>query len=289
MTLAQARTQAIDAARVHDYATLLVHVEPGHAANHRVAVAAMLARDLDARLIGLGAETFDSYPASDALTGFGGGEWLALMQEQVNTDLQLAEQAFRRDAAGCELEWRSAQDSPSLAMARAARAADLLIASPPGKAGKARAIDPAELVMTAGRPVLIVPEVSRHLRAKAIVVAWKDTREARRAVADALPFLRRAEEVIVQSVCPESENDSAAFVTGDVAATLKRQGVAARPTVAHGRNEEVVDILQRTAALAGADLIVAGAYGHSRAREWMFGGVTESLLRHPPCPVLLSH
>jgi len=101
-------------------------------------------------------------------------------------------------------------------MARAARAADLIVVSPRTQGGRARRVDPAEIVMTAGRPVLIVPDGAHLLRAKTIVIAWKDTREARRAVADALPLLRRAEEVIVQAVCREDDHDAAVFATEDV-------------------------------------------------------------------------
>jgi nucleotide-binding universal stress UspA family protein len=289
MTLTQERPQSSARSRTQSYAALLVHAEPGRASSHRVEVAAALARDLGARLIGLGAETVDGiFPGSESGVAYA-GEWLVLMQEQVNNDLQAAEQGFRRDAAGAELEWRSAQDIPSRAMARAARAADLLIASPRSEAGSTRAVDPADLVMTSGRPVLMVPDHASPLRAKAIVVAWKDTREARRAVADALPLLRRADEVIVQAVSNADENDVALFEISDVVANLKRHGVAARAAVAHARPSEVTNVLQQAAELAQADLIVAGAYGHSRAQEWMFGGVTYDLLRRPPCFVLMSH
>jgi nucleotide-binding universal stress UspA family protein len=289
MTITQERPQASASSSVpSSYTTLLVHAEPGFASSHRVQAAACLARDLGARLIGLGAAALDVFPGSEFGTGYA-GEWLVLMQEQVNNDLQAAEQGFRRDAAGAELEWRSAQDLPNRAMAGAARAADLLIASPRGKTGAVRAVDPAELVMTAGRPVLMVPDDASRLRANAIVVAWKDTREARRAIADALPLLRRADDVIVQAVCKVEDNDVAVFETSDVVTALKRHGVAARAAVTHARASEVTEVLQQAAELAQADLIVAGAYGHSRAQEWMFGGVTFELLQHAPYFVLMSH
>jgi len=289
MTLTQDRPTTDAATSAADFRCLLVHVEPGLAATHRVVAAAALARSLDARLIGLGAETLDPFPAPDPMAGYGAGEWLVLMQEQVTNDLQSAAEGFRRDAAEADTEWRSVQDYPTRAMARLARAADLLVVSPRNRAGAARAVDPAELVLTAGRPVLMAPEGGRHFRGKTVVVGWKDAREARRAVADALPFLRRADEVLVQTVRPRDETDAAQSETADVVAALKRHGVQARAIVSPGHVDDAPELLAKTAHNAGADLIVVGGYGHSRAREWVFGGVTDVLIHNPPCFVLFSH
>ena len=287
MTMTQERLQGSSLASAQTYATLLVHVESAPAASNRVDAAATLARDLGAHLIGLGAETFESVPDSGSI--YGSGEWLVLLQEQVNNDLQAAEVSFRRQAAGVDFEWRSAQDYPNRAMARTARAADLLIASPRSRAAKTSSVDPVELVMCAGRPVLLVPDGVHRLQAKAIMVAWKDTREARRAIADALPLLRRADDVLVQAVCEPGERDSAVFQTADVITALQRHGVPASAAIAHAKPDDVADVLRQAADRASADLIVAGAYGHSRAREWAFGGVTYELMHRPPCCVLFSH
>lgn len=285
MIITQDRPTAPSPARARTYATLLVHAEPLPAASHRVVVAAALAKDLGALLVGLGAETFETMPDPIGTSG----EWMMLLQEQVNNDLKASEKAFRRDSAGADTEWRYAQDYPNQAMARAARAADLLIASPRSRAATTSTVDPGELVMSAGRPVLLVPEGSDRLRASAIVVAWKDTYEARRAVADAMPLLLRADDVVVQAVCETDEHDSAILQTADVVAALKRHGVAARAAVAHARPSDVAHTLRRVADGVSADLIVAGAYGHNRAREWAFGGVTYELMHRPPCFVLFSH
>ena len=84
------------------YATILVHAESGQGSSHRVEVAARLARDLDARLIGLGAETFDTALFSGPITGFAAGEWITMVQDGLNKSLAAAEGAFRRNAAGAE-------------------------------------------------------------------------------------------------------------------------------------------------------------------------------------------
>lgn len=289
MIKTEERTQAGVAPRAPDYHTLLVHAEPGAAAVHRVEIAAALARHTGARLIGLGAETFDPTPTPDPFSGYAAGEWVALVQEQIGKNLKAAETAFRRDAEGADIEWRTVQDYPHLALIRAAKAADLILMSPMSHAARTSAADPADVVMGAGRPVLIVPKERRHLHANAVVVAWKDTRECRRALSDAMPFLTRADDVVVLAVCKPDTSEIATIETADVVANLKRHGVAARAMVVSAAPDGVPAEILRVARVAGADLVVAGAYGHSRLREWAFGGVTDDFLHRPDCFVLMSH
>lgn len=272
------------------YANILVHVEPELSASHRTEVAARLARDFNAHLIGLGAEAIDAAFMADPYSGLLMAEWIVAAQEQIALHLKKAEETFRRDAASLDFEWRAVQGFPSAALVQTSRAADLIVVGAIAKdASNYRTASAAEVVLGSGRPVLVVPEAGRHLRAANVVIAWKDTREARRAVADALPFLRRAENVIVHAVCAAGAVESAAFQVNDVVASLKRQGIAARPGVTTTRDEDVVKELDRIADLNQADLIVAGAYGHSRLAEWAFGGVTDDLLHRPKRFVLMSH
>ena len=275
--------------RPSTYKTILVHAEPGAVATHRVEVAARLARELDARLIGLGAETFDPTLFSGPFTSMAAGDWITLVQEQITKDIAAAETAFRRDAAGAEIDWRTQQDYPNRALVASAHAADLIVVSPRSKRSALQSADPAEVMMTAGRPILIVPEHRPHLFAMSVVVAWKDTRECRRALTDALPFLQRAETVVVVAVVAPDGVAHAVAETADVVANLKRHGVDARADVITVGHESVERELERIANLNGADLIVAGGFGHSRLREWAFGGVTDSFLHNPHCFVLLSH
>lgn len=143
--------------------------------------------------------------------------------------------------------------------------------------------------MGAGRPVLIVPDGQHHLRASIVVVAWKDSRESRRALDDAMPLLQRADDVIVHAVCRPEDADRMVFEIDDVVVNLKRHGVEARPLITSVAPEGVTGEIERVARLNNADLIVCGAYGHSRLREWAFGGVTHDLLHRPSCFVLMSH
>jgi len=283
------RVAAAAAVRPDAYRTLLVHAEPGLASSHRVETAGRLARDLGAHLIGLGAETYDSLDATAPEGAHFAAELLVAQEKQVDQDLVAAEAAFRRDAGGADLEWRSLRDYPHRALTRMARAADLIVVSPRGDAGATRSADPADVVMAAGRPVLMVPQGGHRLQARAIVVAWKDTRECRRALTDAMPFLTRAQDVIVHAVCEPSDADAAVFEADDVVANLKRHGVKARLLVTSVAPDGVTREIERVAELNKADLIVCGAYGHSRLREWAFGGVTHDLIHRPGCFVLMSH
>lgn len=289
MSQTQERPAARAAQSANTVASFLVHAEPGAASTHRVEVAARLARERGARLIGLGAETFEPILTVDPFFGYAAAEWVTLVQEQIAASLKNAEAAFRRDSAGADIEWRSVEDNPARALACAARAADVIVMSPKGPGGRARTADPADVVMTSGRPVLMVPDAATHLHGKAVVVAWKDTREARRAVADAMPFLLAAEDVIVQAICDEAEVATVTRQVEDVVAALKRHGVKARSSITTAPSGEVTMELERVAAANQADLIVAGAYGHNRTSEWAFGGVTDDLLHRPGCFVLLSH
>jgi nucleotide-binding universal stress UspA family protein len=150
--------------------------------------------------------------------------------------------------------------------------------------------DPGALVLRAGRPVLAVPPGVNSLGGRRIVVAWKDSREARRAIQDALPFLRRADEVIVVEVCETSDEvtDSQARLR-DVAQYLKRHQIKAVAERVRPVEGAAVNSLLRLAQDESADLIVAGAYGHSRLGEWIFGGVTQGLLARSPVCCLFSH
>jgi nucleotide-binding universal stress UspA family protein len=132
--------------------------------------------------------------------------------------------------------------------------------------------------------MLLVPPGVDQLLAQNIVVCWSDSREARRAVADSLPFLKQAKDVSVISIATDERGAK------DVSAYLRGHGVASssyvRPIT---RGSSAADELVQVARQQGADLFVCGAYGHSRAREWAFGGVTRDLLDHSPLCCLMSH
>ncbi len=151
-----------------------------------------------------------------------------------------------------------------------------------------RRVNIADLVMQAGRPVLIVPQNCTGLKLDHVMVGWKGSRESRRAVADALPLLKLARRVSVVEIAPEHDLPHVRKHIVDVAAWLERHGIAAQaeafPLLGED-SEHLADLAHEKAA----DLVVAGAYGHSRVREWVLGGVTMDFLLNPDRCVLASH
>ena len=273
------------AVRPNTYKTILVHAEAGVVASHRVEVAASLARVFDARLIGVGAQCLDPTLFNGPFTGPAAGEWINFVQDQITKSLAAAQTAFRRDAAEADIEWREFQEYPSRALVNVAHAADLIVVSPHGGRSALEAADPADVMMAAGRPILVVPEGRSHLVGMSIVVAWKNTREARRAVHDARPFLAGAERIAIVAVGPDAHHGGAEAT----ARYLAGHGVAATTHLLPGSGLNAAEELLRFAEREGADLLVMGAYGHSRLREWVFGGVTRDILRTTPLCCLMSH
>lgn len=275
-------------AKFPGWRSVLVHVEPTDAAAPRLAAALALARRFDAQLIGMAAQYIDP-----RVLGFGPGvgEAWADLSAQHREDMAAAAERFRAAVGSWPSEFRSVEDKPADALARAARAADVIVAGgaayePPDDT---LAANPAELAIASGRPVLVAPSTAPPLIASRIVVAWKESREARRAVADALPLLRRADKVTVVEVCRPDEVADAEFRTGDVAAALRRHGAPAEAKAVAAPEDEIAVVLAGEAAAVGADLMVAGCYGRTRLGEWVFGGVSRDLLRAPDRYLLISH
>ena len=277
------------------YATLVVHAGVDDDAKGRIALAAELARQSGALLVGIAARDFVS-PVSAPVAGPVVITALLEAQEQeIKADLAAAEQQFGAvlDKHDQPIAWRSLIGNPAELLAREGRVADLIVVGrgPEGMgASRTRHPDPGNVLMRAGRPVLLVPPGLSHLDTTTIIVAWKDSREARRAVTDALPLLARAASVQVIEICHSAiEQDAAKTGVGNVAAFLVRHGCAATAEARLLREGSVSSELLLMAEQHGAGLIVAGGYGHSRLQEWVFGGLTRTLLHHSPKCCLLSH
>jgi nucleotide-binding universal stress UspA family protein len=202
---------------------------------------------------------------------------------------RIAEQESRfRSALGtarCQIEWRSSMEWQTDCIVREARAADVILVPARSEAAE---LEPGRLVLTAGRPVLFMHSRGIEIPSD-VLIGWKDSREARRAVLDSLPLLSIAKRVhVVEILEGENANGDATKRLDDVVAWLVTHGISA--TSAHANCERSVgDDLVEATYDSGANLIVAGAYGHSRLGEWIFGGVTRSLLMQDRCSVFLSH
>jgi nucleotide-binding universal stress UspA family protein len=271
------------------YATVMVHVDFDAATESRVRLAAGLADRFQAMVVGIAA-------CAPRLPFARGGVALAPLFTQDNlAELKVAldrqQDRFRSIAAkgSRQVEWRSALDIPTEFLAREARAADLVII---GRRHVLEApywsLNPGALLLTVGRPVLVVPNGLDHLDAKRVVVAWKDTREARRVLCDSLPFLRDAEKLFLVEVREELEAEPSHRRVSDVMNYLTRH----RITTSAGltlQAANVTDELFRVVRTKQIDLLVTGAYGHSRLGEWVFGGVTRDVLHKSPVCCLFSH
>jgi len=174
----------------------------------------------------------------------------------------------------------------------AARSADLVIAPKGASGDQAEMLDATdELIAESGRPVICLPcgTVRPASSGRRILVAWNGRREATRAAFDALPLLKGAEAVSVLWVNPEDEyEDPGEVACGDLCQALARHNVKCEADIVSGRNDRVGAVLLERAQGFEADLLVMGAYGHSRFREFLFGGATRHVLRHLGLPVLMS-
>lgn len=270
------------------YASIMVPLNLGIGADQRVELAASLAKRFRSRLIGIAAEDIVVPYMGDGTTGVD-----ALLFEGAKRtaaeNVAKAETLFRRNVGNLnDIDWRSAIASPRNFTLSQARAADLVILARQGSddANQGQmALSPGDIVMELGRPLIVVPPGIERLSARHVVVAWKDTREARRAVRDALPFLKEAEAVTVLSVGAGAEDQGAA----DVSDYLTLHGIESQAVIRPDGVRFAVDEITRFARDHDADLIVCGAYGHSRMREWMFGGMTHDLLEATPVCCLMSH
>lgn len=275
------------ASTIRNFASIMVCVGLSSSAENRVALAASLASRFGSHLIGIAAEEATLPYLEDGLATARS----ILIENARNAaleDLAQAEANFRRGASHLsDIEWRSNVQSPLDFIASQARAVDLIIVtrSSSGTSRRLMTIDPGDAVLGLGRPVLVVPHDSREVLARSIIVTWKDTREARRAVLDALPFLQRAETVTVLSVGEETSVKG----TEDVCTHLARHGVTARHLIRASGSGSCADAIVNAALEEGSDLIVSGAYGHYRTFEWIFGGVTGDLLKNSPVPLFMSH
>lgn len=274
------------------FRTLLVAVDQGADSDARVSLACDLAAGMDAHLIGACGVALSAPPMDDPYTGGAMlGEALTLFRDLAEAEVRTALKRFhdlvgaRRDRA----EWRGRLGLPADIVANEARAADLVILGRRSSRAPTHAVDPADVLMAIGRPVLVVPpRPDRDPTGWPAVIAWKDSREAQRATATALPLLRHASTVHVLEVCDDGQ-EAAATRTADVVAWLGRHGIDAEAHVVSSGDGSVAQAIVSFAESRRAGLIVSGGYGHARLREWALGGVTHELLASAPVSVLISH
>jgi nucleotide-binding universal stress UspA family protein len=273
--------------------SILLHVDASPHTVQRMRLASQIAQAHGATVTALYATLPVSIEYASTLAL--GAEVAPLMLEYEAERLVRAKAQFDKFASvmtPCP-NWMESSGEPVSCVARRALCADLVIVGqhdPNSGFGGDLPVDFVEaVVMASGRPVLVVPHhpMTDAVPGRVVLVAWKDTREAARAVTAALPLLTRATRVHVASWADGDpiEGKEAADIDG----WLRSHGVS---PVMHRSADRPHDVGGAALSLAqglGADLMVMGCYGHSRAREWMLGGATRTVLKSMTRPVLLAH
>jgi nucleotide-binding universal stress UspA family protein len=275
------------------YKTILVHYDAGRTSQRRLETAIQVATPSDAHIVCLFALDVVPMPSH----AFEAKDLILETQKRIFAE-QLAdahkeyEECVRRTGyAKCE--WRESRADALQALTLQARYADLVIIGQQNEewpSGVSTELERA-LPLATGRPVLVVPYAfeQREL-AKRVMVAWDASREAARAVRDALPLLARASQVHVVTVDARSTAEGHGEEPGaDIALFLARHGVKVTVSRQDSAGVDVGNVLLSRAADLQSDLIVSGAWGHSRLQEFVLGGVTRTMLSSMTVPVFMSH
>lgn len=279
-----------------EYKTILIHMDRAERRSERLELGLRLASTFEAHLIGLYAVSMLRMPAyalsASAETLLEAGE-----QERAESQ-QAAERVFRAACQrylGIAAEWRTANEDAVEAVKLSARYSDLVIVGQhDAYADRDSGTDAsfvADLALSVSRPVLVVPYAGHFTDiGRKVLIAWNASPQAARAVTAALPLLKRAEEVRVAVFDAERGHEEHGELPGaDLALHLARHGVNALVTEQGSPNGDVGCGILSRAADFGSDLIVMGAYSHSRMRERVLGGATRTLLESMTVPVLAAH
>lgn len=272
---------------------LLIDENPARAA--RIAYAVNLAARHEAHLIGIFRlpPQHKDHPATAYVRGHAAiSELLHHHEARSKERIELARAAFETAVARQDIrsEFRVHVPYGDDERRLGALHADLVVAASPGESWS-EGEPPSDVVQLAtGVPFLLVPDAwGKTEPPHHVLVAWNASREARRAVGDALPLLLAASSVTILIVDPQDHALRDEEPGVEIAMFLVRHGVrlAVEPVQSGGR--AVADVIMAHAVAHGHDLIVLGAYSHARPKELLLGGVTRSLLAHAPVPLLISH
>lgn len=272
---------------------ILVHVDDSKACPARLTAAVKFAQGCEAHLTGLYVVPRYEIPVyAEVPIGLEVIEQgTKAMWERADKCRETSEELV--NSLGSSMEWRALEGNYLNVLTENARYADLVVLGQPNPNDE-EDISTAfisRVILDSGRPNLIIPYVgSFHAIGKRILIAWNAGREAARAVNDAMPLLEKADSVEVMSVNPQKQSvDEGDLPGADISQHLARHGVEVEARSSVAKDIDAGNLLISHAADFGADLIVLGAYGHSRFRETVLGGVTREMLKHMTVPVLMSH
>lgn len=275
---------------------LVVHLDRSAGTSGRIDIAVRLAERHDAHLTGVLIRSIESRTPQDAY-GDMSSQLARRAMEMVaaeTTERREADEAvlanFERVAAGSGIssdhyaESVSAPSEVAAHLMRYARTADLIVL---GKTESDHNM-PHDVLFAAGVPIIVVPPSSAGGIGRRIVIAWNGSAESARAVRDALPILEKAEKVTV--LCVDGTRAGANIQPGeDIARHLGFHGIDVSILNADRERRSVGETILAQALDLHADMLLMGAYGHSRLREFVLGGVTKRVLAQAELPVMMSH
>lgn len=275
--------------------SLLVHVDGSTRCAARLSLARSLAAEHGAQVDALMAV---SPSFADLPFAYAAGPEAAAAMQAIDTDRhhrgRMSFEAASR-GSGPQMHWSDAGSAPPVAaFIEAALCHDLLVLGQRDADDASSYGTPPDfveaVVLGSGKPALVLPYAGSFEQVgREVLIAWKPGKESARAVDGALPLLRAARQIHVLRAAEGDESPVTAQTQGDLEAHLARHGIAA-PVVQHGRSGPLSgEALLSLASDVGADLMVMGCYGHSRATEWVLGGVTRTVLKAMTVPTLLAH
>ncbi len=276
------------------FKNLLVHIDDSKACTDRIQAAIALAQEHGAHLTGLYISAEPALPGNIWAEVPIRAKFLATVKDRLAERIEASEARFIGvvERAGLSAECRAA-NCPGARIAELiglhARYADMVVLGQPDHGGEFEDHIAEDVVLSSGRPVLVVPCIGAgKTMGKRVMVAWDAGREAARAVHDALPVLERAKSVVVLVINPHRGNHGAE-PGADIALHLARHGIKVEAQNLEVKDLSVANALLSRLADLGIDLLVMGAYGHSRLRERVLGGVTRQIFQEMTVPVLMSH
>lgn len=277
---------------------VLVALDAGPSTQERLSIAATLARSHDAQLTGLHVVPPPDFAYTVGFGEFGSAGLIEKLiadyevrttKEAAAVEAQFTTLARQQDVTAA---WLKLDGDPVGDTVAQARFTDLLVIGqmmPDGFTPSAP--NPADVIISCGKPVLVTPHAGKYTTiGRRVLIAWDGSRESTRAVADALPLLRKADAVTILTIDEDSEQDTGTLPAAEpLARHLSRHGVHAELIAQKSDGKPAGDLLLAQAADRSIDLLVMGCYGHSRFRELILGGATETMLDSMTVPVLFSH
>jgi nucleotide-binding universal stress UspA family protein len=271
---------------------VILHLATGIRNDATIGYAVSVARAFESHLAGI-AFAYEAVPIAMVIDDVP-PDVIDEMRRAADDDAKTAVAAFEEAARRGEISAESHRPSSSFAgtadlFGRMARRFDLAIV----RQAEPDTSTPTPLIIEAalfesGRPVLVVPYTQKgELRLDRVMICWDGSHSAARAIGDAMPFLRRSREVEVVVVSEQGKSDDIPGI--GLATHLARHGLTVELKQIVAPGVPVANVLLSHAAESAADFLVLGAYGHSRLREFILGGVTRSILESMTVPVLMSH